>query len=259
MNDLASRFFVKEGYISNNVARTYESSQPGEYWTVERIEKVIAYQHHVYRLAAKLIDDNSLKTALELGCGPATKTASMLLPKLDRLTLIDQPTCEQLVKKTIPSATFIGTDLEHCELDLNQQFDLIVCADVLEHLANPLPCLEFAYNHLSPLGVAVFSTPERDILRGRNCMNSPHASHVREWNRCEFRQLIEHVGYVVSEQILAPPSRTSKVEDLICFLCRDIITTPKLHGCQVAVCRKALPETASRPRRYNLAENQMRG
>jgi lipopolysaccharide transport system ATP-binding protein len=238
------RFFVKEGYRSNNVARTYEFSQAGEYWTAERLQKVIAYQHHVYLLAAKLIEHNALKSALELGCGPATKTASMLLPKLDRLTLIDQPTCEQVVKKTIPSATFISANLEHCELDLNQQFDLIVCADVLEHLSNPLPCLEFAYKHLSSSGFAVFSTPERDILRGQKCMNSPHPSHVREWNRLEFRQLLDYVGFVIFDHILVPPARTRKVEDLIRFLCSDIITTSKLHGCQVAICRKARPETS---------------
>jgi hypothetical protein len=60
MNDLVSRFFVKEGYRSNHVARTYESSQAGEYWTTERLQKVIAYQHHVYLIAAKLIEDNDV-------------------------------------------------------------------------------------------------------------------------------------------------------------------------------------------------------
>jgi SAM-dependent methyltransferase len=245
MDNPISRFFVKEGYRSNHVARTYESSLAGEYWTAERLQKVIAYQHHVYLLAAQLVEQNAFKSALELGCGPAMKTASMLLPKVDQLTLIDQPTCEQLVKKTIASATFISADLEHCELDLNQQFDLILCADVLEHLSNPLPCLEFAYNHLSALGFAVFSTPERDILRGRECMNSPHPSHVREWNRWEFRELLNYAGYVVCDQILVPPARTSKVEDLIRYFCFDIFTTPKLHGCQVAICRKATPKTIS--------------
>jgi SAM-dependent methyltransferase len=238
MNDPVARFFIKEGYRGNHLARTYESSQAGEYWTAERLQNVLAYQHHVYLLTAKLIEDKGLKSALELGCGPATKTASMLWPKLDCLTLIDQPTCERLVKETIPTATFISADIEHCELTLNQQFDLIVCADVLEHLANPLPCLEFAYKHLSQLGFAVFSTPERDILRGRKCMNSPHPSHVREWNKWEFNQLLNHVGFITYDHVLVPPARTSKFEELIRFLCADTIVVSKLHGCQVAICGK---------------------
>jgi SAM-dependent methyltransferase len=248
MDDPVSRFFVKEGYLSNQVARTLESSQAGDYWTDERLQKVIAYQHHVYVFAATLVQQNALKSGLDLGCGPATKTAAVLLPKLERLTLIDQPTCERLAKKTIPSATFIGTDLEQCQVDLNQQFDLIVCADVVEHLANPLLCLEFAYSHLSPGGFAIFSTPERDVLRGLQCMHSPHPSHVREWNRREFKDLLEYVGYVVCNQILVPPARTTKIEELIRLLGRNVRTTPKLHGCQIAICRQNMRATPSHER-----------
>jgi SAM-dependent methyltransferase len=238
MNNLSEAFFIKEGYICNATAQTYEDANAGVYWTPERIQKVIDYQYHVYRIAGQIIKRNGLKSGLDLGCGPATKAATMLAPKLKNLTLIDQSTCEHLAKNAIPDATFVATNLEQCELQLNREFDIIICADVLEHLSNPLPCLQFAYNHLSSSGFAVFSTPERDALRGHDCMKSPHLAHVREWNKSEFKQLLEHVGYSVCQHILAPPARISRAKEFLRRISMNLIRTPQLHGCQIAICRK---------------------
>jgi SAM-dependent methyltransferase len=229
-------FFVKDGYECNHAAVNHEQANIAEYWTPERIGNVFAYQYHVYELAAGVARDRGLRTGLDIGCGPATKTRKLLAPVLDDLVLMDQPACADLVAATVPGARFVPVDLETCGLTLPGGFDLIVCADVLEHLMNPRPCLDFARKHLAEGGVAVFSTPERDALRGRNCTRCLHDAHVREWNLREFRRLLEWAGFVVTAQPTVPVARLPRLEERLRVLTPAGFRPRRWRSCQVAVC-----------------------
>jgi predicted TPR repeat methyltransferase len=231
-------YFVKEGYQINDNAKTFESAEKGEYWTPGRIQSVVNFQFDVYKYAARAVKKNGLKSGLDLGCGPATKARDILLPVLRDLHLIDQPNCKEIAKATIPTANFIGVNLENFNLNLDKRFDIIVCADVLEHLANPLPCLKFAYDHLSSNSIAIFSTPERDILRGPDCTTSPHQAHVREWSEPEFRKLLEFAGFKVVKQKLLPPKRLNPLEDIARLTTFNLIKLKRWTSCQMAICRK---------------------
>jgi SAM-dependent methyltransferase len=236
---LSTHFFVKEGYHCNTQAQTFIIDQEDEYWTPNRIRISLRYQHYVYSLAARLARRRRFETGMDLGCGTGIKARDILSKHLRHLVLVDQPSSEIAVREMIADVVFISTDLEKCDLVVDKKMDLIVCADVLEHLHDPLPCLRFARNCLKPSGIAVFSTPERDILRGPSCMSSPHPSHVREWNTAEFRQLLEFSGFIVLKQLHLPPEKLSKFADLIriCFQ-RAVKKQPLWSGCQVAVCCK---------------------
>jgi predicted TPR repeat methyltransferase len=157
---------------------------------------------------------------------------------LAEIYLIDQPNCEVIAKKTIPSSVFIGVNFEYLNLKLDKKFDIIICADVLEHLINPWPCLEFTYNHLSDNGIVIFSTPDRDILRGISCTTSPHNAHVREWNMDEFRKLLEFGHFNIINHKLIPPKRLSPVEDFLRYFLSKIFTVKRWSSCQIAVCSK---------------------
>lgn len=228
-------YFVKPGYHVNHGAKTLEDFG-GEYWTSERLASAVEFQYHVYLQAANLARKKKSKRVLDLGCGPAVKTKSLLLPVLRDVYLVDQPNCEGVAKAAIPTAKFIAADLEKCDLNLGTEFDLIVCADVLEHLVNPVPCMKFAYNHLSPSGVAVFSTPERDVLRGLSCMESPNEAHVREWNGDEFRRLLEYQGFKIVKHSLVPQKRLSKFEDFGRRAAMGLVRPKRWASCQMAVC-----------------------
>lgn len=229
-------FFVKDGYACNHAAVTYESTQSGEYWTPTRIRNAAVYQHHVYELAARIARARGSRSGVDIGCGAATKARSFLAPVLEQLVLIDQPTCAGLAATMLPDARFIGADLEVCDVDLPGKFDLIVCADVLEHLVDPRACLEFARRHLADGGVAVFSTPERDALRGRDCDRSLHDAHVREWNLDEFRRLLEWAGFAVIDQPALPAARLSPAEELLRVVVPARLRPRRWRHCQAALC-----------------------
>lgn len=232
----ANNFFIKEGYVSNLAAQTLDTEPSDQYWTSERIEYSFRYQHHVYLLAARLAARNQYRIGMDLGCGPGTKAARILSKALPEIILVDQPSSAILADRSLPDARFIGTDLETCEVDLDEQMDLIICADVVEHLFDPLPCISFARDNLKPAGMAVFSTPERDIFRGPNCMSSPHPAHVREWNFAEFRALLEHSGFQIVKHLTLPMERLSPLEEFARLSFHRILRLPRWHSGQVAVC-----------------------
>jgi hypothetical protein len=233
-------FFVKLGYQCNETASTYEV-EDSKYWTDERVKASNSYQYYVYALAAEIVKKNQIKHIMDVGSGPAVKTKKLLSPFVGRAILVDQPNCAPLVERFYPEAKFVESNLEVCDVNLEDKIDLLICADVLEHLYNPLPCLEFSFEHILPSGFAVFSTPERDILRGKDCMISPHPAHVREWNLDEFKKLLEYVGFSVVEQLLMPAAKMHYVEELAWKIigASGLITKP-IHwkSCQVAICRK---------------------
>jgi SAM-dependent methyltransferase len=234
-------FFIKPGYRFNENSSTYNYDENNDnYWTDERIQNADKFQYHVYLLAAKIAKDSGFKNFMDIGSGPATKAKKILAPIVKDAVLLDQPSCEPLVRKIYPESRFVATNLETSNIKLSFSADLLVCADVLEHLFNPLPCLELCYNHLSSSGVAVFSTPERDILRGPDCNTSPHPAHVREWNRSEFKQLLEYSGFDVVEQILLPAARMHFFEELVWKLNKKSGIFWRVHwkSCQVAICKK---------------------
>jgi predicted TPR repeat methyltransferase len=234
-----THFFVKPGYAANAQAQTLDIQPWDKYWTPERIEDSARYQHHIYLLAARIARRHRFETGMDLGCGPGTKAARILANSIPDLVLIDQPSSAGLVKKCLPAATFIAMDLETCAVELNRTVDLIVCADVLEHLYDPNACIRFARDHLVSRGIAVFSTPERDVLRGPNCMNSPHPAHVREWNKEEFRALLEHGGFHIISQSTLPMTRLGVIEELARTSLGRVLRLRRWHSSQVAICRVA--------------------
>jgi len=231
-------FFIKDGYVPNLSAKTLDIEPSDRYWTDERIEYSARYQHHVYVSAARIAAQKQYQVGLDLGCGPGTKAARILSKVLPEMILVDQPSSAELAKKTLPGAKFVSADLETCAFVLDAQIDLIICADVVEHLVDPLPCINFARDHLAATGTAIFSTPERDILRGPDCMTSPHPAHVREWNAAEFRALLEHSGFRILRHMTVPMERLSRLEEVARLSLDRILRLQRWHSSQVAICIK---------------------
>jgi hypothetical protein len=117
---------------------------------------------------------------------------------------------------------------------------MVICSDVLEHLYNPLPCLKLTHNIVKQSGLVIFSTPERDVLRGKDCISSPHPSHVREWNKSEFRELLEYSGFEVLQHIKLPPNRLSSIENIAYKCLHHITPLSRWRACQAAVCRSIM-------------------
>jgi SAM-dependent methyltransferase len=138
---------------------------------------------------------------------------------------------------------FIAADLSEIDIDLDRKFDLIICADVLEHLLNPNPCLEFIGRHIISNGVAILSTPERDNLRGKDSDHSPHPAHVREWSGQEFREYLEHQGWAIRQYHLYPQARLNPIEQIAWKILGSGFLRRRWASCQAVVCTPAADDT----------------
>ena len=161
------------------------------------------WQADVYRLAAALHP----QSVLDVGCGSAYKT----LQHFATCRL-----CGTDVSRTVAWLRAKYPQLDWRESDFAarwpERYDLVIMADVLEHLLDPLAALAFAVAHLAPAGALLVSTPARDYLTAAYCrpMGPPrNGAHVQEWNHSE---LVELLGRFAAVQFAAiSPPHTSVV------------------------------------------------
>lgn len=234
----ADRFCIKPGY-RHNAPRSSGPEPDAAFWSAQRLADAAAYQRPVYELCRDLLRERGGRSVLDVGSGPGTKLAALIAPICRDLVLIDHPSLCALVEQQLPGVRFVAADLDALDLALGRRFDLIVCADVLEHLAHPDACARFIRDHLADEGRAVLSTPERDHLRGRDCMHSPHPDHVREWNAAEFRAFLESCGLVVEEQRTTPHVPLRGLERVASRVLGRMALRWRWASCQVAVCRRS--------------------
>lgn len=236
-----SNYFIKPGYITNEINQTWEES-PQEYWTDERLKSSLLYQYYVYQTVAILFKEHQMKRLMDVGCGPATKIKHFFTSLTNDITLIDQPTVEPLIRQQLDDFEFISTDLGTIELELDVKQDMIICADVVEHLMNPDSCMKFIYSSLQSDGIAIFSTPERDFLRGKDSNQCQKPSHVREWNSTEFASYLKSHGFTIIQHDWFPQAR---IQSTLFQISRQIpnklwqnipLLARRLGGCQMVIC-----------------------
>ena len=85
-----------------------------------------------------------------------------------------------------------------------KQADMVICADVIEHVDDPDELIEFIkkmnFKHL------IISTPDRNLLHsklGRSITGPPvNKHHIREWTFDEFAEYIgEHFDIILHGSI----------------------------------------------------------
>lgn len=75
---------------------------------------------------------------------------------------------------------------------------VIICSDMIEHLANPSHLLEVLKGWLDHAPVCILTTPERDLIHGKGHTGPPtNPAHVREWNISEIEKLFLSIGFKV--------------------------------------------------------------
>ncbi|MHC4498731.1 MAG: glycosyltransferase, partial [Planctomycetota bacterium] len=131
-------------------------------------------------------------------------------------------------KKEHDFGKWFAEDIEYPSLSLDKKFDLIISADVIEHLVNPNKLLDYIHLHSHPETLVILSTPERDVTRGEESLGPPtNPAHVREWNISEFRKYISSCGFSVLESFVVKDRDDSAVEKCQVILCR-----PGVHSQQ---------------------------
>lgn len=236
------KYCLRRDYEPNLETTSFEGENAGGYWTEERIETATEFQFDVYKLAYRLARQRGKQQRiLDIGSGPPCKH-SMLARLQDEfpLVLVDQPTVESLARRFAPAACFVGANLEDPPESLDYApFDIVLCADVIEHLLAPEKVLQLIGNSLKPDGLAIISTPERERLYGKAQREAGHPQHVREWSYSELRAYLSNSGFEVIQHTVFPQKRTNLM-NRIRYLCLGYlgIRIPEF-SCQAAVCRRA--------------------
>ncbi|HMO50440.1 MAG TPA: methyltransferase domain-containing protein [Kiritimatiellia bacterium] len=183
----------------DNPRQHYDASS--RYWTEERIRNAHYYQASVYAYAEDLARKQAAKVLVDVGCGVGTKLQAIHrnLPGLD-ITGYDQAEGIAYCREQYDFGQWLEIDLEHPDSAQAIPSDIVICADVIEHLENPDPLLGFLRACLKPGGVLVLSTPDRIAARGPVSRRSPNPAHIREWSRPELRGYLESQGFRVIRQ-----------------------------------------------------------
>lgn len=178
------------------------------YWDPVRAATSSKYQFAVYAWAADLIRTHKIGIVNDVGCGFAAKL-EWLHKKLPDVEFwgIDQPNAIGLCKKQYDFGHWLGVDFESNPAVPPSLAGLSISSDVIEHLENPDVLLDYLRKITVPGGYVLISTPERDVLRGKECMSSGNAYHVREWNKKEFSAYLQSRGFKIIEHKLLPAIR----------------------------------------------------
>jgi SAM-dependent methyltransferase len=234
---VSDRYAIRPDYRARPAQHSLDVEDDDAYWTPARLALSGDWQYYVYRLARELVLHSGAKNMMDVGSGPGTKVRDLIAPLGVDVVLVDQPSTRAVAERTLPGAAFVAADLSEIDLALGRRFDVIVCSDVVEHLLDPDPCVAFVREHLNVGGRAVFSTPDRERLRGRECLESPHPEHVREWSGPEFRTYLESRDYVVEQQLWLPARRTHPLDFAAGRVLGGVLPLRRWTSCQAVVAR----------------------
>jgi|SRR5208337_2899891 len=177
------------------IREDYTHREEGEYDYEQNITD--DWQGEVYVAAAEIAASEGYTSILDVGCGRGYKMVKHF-SHLKALGLDLPPTVEWL-KENYPNHTWEIID----HYNPPQGYDLLICADVIEHVQEPEHLLDFI-KRARPKKI-VISTPDRDVLAERyyywylqrepdwKDFNGPpfNRCHLREWSFEEFDNYIK--------------------------------------------------------------------
>ena len=155
------------------------------------------YQLATYKIAAELICEHDLKSTIDLGCGYGKKLVKYIVPICDTITGVDDVGSIKYCK-AIHSKHNITWEMADFELEYDNvgKFDLVICADVLEHIKDYKRLLGTITNCMHDKSYAVISTPDVDTVTDEIETN---ADHKQFWNKQEFIDIANENGLVVED------------------------------------------------------------
>jgi ubiquinone/menaquinone biosynthesis C-methylase UbiE len=147
---------------------------------------ILAEHYGRYRWAAQLA---SGKKTLDAGCG--TAYGAKLLAEAGASQVVGVDISDQAISEALKMDGHECLDLRHADLAnlpfSNQQFDLIVCFEVIEHVQDRAAVLNELRRVLKTDGILCISTPNADVYPAGN----PH--HVHEYKPEEFARALEEL------------------------------------------------------------------
>ena len=231
-----ARLFLPEGYTAR--------VKPAYFVDSVRERRGVIHQPDVYPYAAAIADRIGASWLIDIGCGRAGK----LLPYREQFQLLGIDYGENIrwCRERHESGTWVEWDLTSPDpMPISEQIAreaVVICADVIEHLPDPVPLVRNLASLAERSRAVVVSTPDRALVRGPHDLGPPgNPSHAREWTLSELAQLfgahgappalagltrsndrdsLKHTVLLTFGHDLEPPSRPApagfSVQALIC-------------------------------------------
>jgi len=169
-----------------------ERLNPAQYFDMGMKDE---WQKEVYEKAAEIFIKNKYETVVDLGCGSAYKLLNYF-PKTAILTGVEERLTYAWLVANYPDNNWIEYDPN---LVLSPQ-DLLVCADVIEHIIDVISFVDWLNSQ--DWKTAVISTPDRILLYGTEHMGPPpNGAHVREWSFDEFHSFMSQ-WFTIKEHLI---------------------------------------------------------
>ena len=152
----------------------------------------------MYQYAQTVLLSRKYSSVIDVGCGPGTKLARLVANTSPESSAgIDLPESIDLCRKMHGEpikwieADFSSED----DIRLEQRYDLVICADVIEHVVDPDSLLDLMKRLVNPGGMLLISTPERTRLLGESALVPSNRYHIREWSEDEFLAYLKDSGF----------------------------------------------------------------
>ncbi|MBD2364217.1 methyltransferase domain-containing protein [Anabaena minutissima FACHB-250] len=126
-----------------------------------------AEHHHSYLLSPLLdliaeqkIKPNQKLRVLDLGCGSGNLSHKIAQQGYEVVGVDDSQSGILLASQNFPDCRFVQASIYNLpENHLNQSFDIVIAAEVIEHLFYPRELLRAAKRYLKPEGRLIITTP----------------------------------------------------------------------------------------------------
>lgn len=182
-----------------------------EYERIFSLEKSywwhVARRKLVRRLIRRFIGDVPRDcTYLDLGCGTGVML-SEFGPHFAKAMGTDLSATALGFARTRVEGPLLQSDARHLPLADNQ-FDLITCLDIVEHIREDLDCVRESYRICKPGGHLVVSVPALDFLWGEH---DEAVYHLRRYSWPCLRALLREAGFDVVKGTYAVMAMTPVV------------------------------------------------
>lgn len=198
-----SNYCIRDGYRSRDHEVHWDDTKvAGDLW-----------QREVYLMAAAImamLAPEGHSRVHDIGCGSGWKLVNML-GGYETIGW-DVPQTVRWLRQKYPDREW----REPGDTRYLRPADLVICADVIEHVVDPDALLAF----IKSLGArhAIISTPDRDLYEPghRNPPNGPpaHLPHVREWNFAEFGAYMASHFKVLDHRVTGKTTGLAKPSDV---------------------------------------------
>ena len=162
----------------------------------------LSFQIRAYKLARACMVTSNLKSVLDIGCGNPQKLRFLLAPFSEDITGIDLPENVQYINEEF--GEWIGCDIEKSMPEIDKVFDLVIAADIIEHLHEPKKLVELIKHVSDDKTLIIMSTPAKESLP-EYVRNIDHHS---EFTTEEIKKFLTESGFII-EQYLEYAEETS--------------------------------------------------